>query len=354
MVLENRFVPKPAPGVDLSRHYPVVSATAVAGIPEFVRESFGVRVLNRANRDALLDLNVVTDHNSFIPHAVMCRFAESIERQTGHSDYGLLLAPHLSIENYGCWGEYVLGATTLQAAAKRVVRSLRFHSIGDRFEFCVEGEMARIAYRSAAKGKPGYSHVACGILGVLLSFCRAYLTRQWAPVRIELDIPRPARSWHYEETLGCPVVFDAASPAVWLETYHLSARKTDSSSGRRLTVCDLAQSRGMLSSADLLGVVMEQVRLQLFSGSVSIERVALTLDTSVRSLQRDLNRDGTSFRDLTGAVRLRRARNLLAETTLSVTEIAADLGYSSPAHFARAFRKITGLSPTEFRAAVKF
>lgn len=79
---------------------------------------------------------------------------------------------------------------------------------------------------------------------------------------------------------------------------------------------------------------------------------ALDLDMSIRSLQRKLNWDGTSFRDITNEVRLARARGLPAETELPVTQIAFDLGYSGPAHFARAFRKIEGCSPGEYRTAV--
>jgi len=48
-------------------------------------------------------------------------------------------------------------------------------------------------------------------------------------------------------------------------------------------------------------------------------------------------------------MRTRRAAELLRDTTSSVTEISALLGYSAPAHFARAFRNSTGVSPHEFR-----
>lgn len=47
--------------------------------------------------------------------------------------------------------------------------------------------------------------------------------------------------------------------------------------------------------------------------------------------------------------RLRRAATLLAETELPITAIAAELGFSSPQHFATAFRRQTGTSPGRFR-----
>ncbi|WP_162641902.1 AraC family transcriptional regulator [Streptosporangium sp. 'caverna'] len=48
-------------------------------------------------------------------------------------------------------------------------------------------------------------------------------------------------------------------------------------------------------------------------------------------------------------LRIRRGRTLLAETDQSITWIAAELGFSSPQHFATAFRSHTGTTPREFR-----
>jgi AraC family transcriptional regulator len=43
------------------------------------------------------------------------------------------------------------------------------------------------------------------------------------------------------------------------------------------------------------------------------------------------------------------ARRLLRETKKSVITIAIEVGYSNPSHFARLFRKETGLTPTDYR-----
>jgi len=66
------------------------------------------------------------------------------------------------------------------------------------------------------------------------------------------------------------------------------------------------------------------------------------------------------FKKLTGATphgylagqRVARARLLLAETDLSVTQISSRVGYASPSHFTKAFRQATGLTPRAFRAAL--
>jgi AraC family transcriptional regulator len=66
------------------------------------------------------------------------------------------------------------------------------------------------------------------------------------------------------------------------------------------------------------------------------------------------------FKKLTGvtphnylaAMRATRAQLLLAETEMSITQIGARVGYLSASHFSKAFRLATGTTPREFRKAL--
>ena len=49
------------------------------------------------------------------------------------------------------------------------------------------------------------------------------------------------------------------------------------------------------------------------------------------------------------ARRMDRARSLLQRSALSVTEIGMQIGFRETSSFTRAFRKLTGLTPTEYR-----
>jgi AraC family transcriptional regulator len=59
----------------------------------------------------------------------------------------------------------------------------------------------------------------------------------------------------------------------------------------------------------------------------------------------------TPFRRLT-RLRMEEAQRRLLRTRDSVTEISLACGYENPAHFAAAFRRIFGVSPTEFRRLI--
>jgi AraC-like DNA-binding protein/ligand-binding sensor protein len=58
---------------------------------------------------------------------------------------------------------------------------------------------------------------------------------------------------------------------------------------------------------------------------------------------------GITFTDYLGRVRVEKAKNLLLNPHLRVSEIAYAVGFQSLTHFNRVFRDITGKSPTRFR-----
>jgi AraC-like DNA-binding protein len=79
--------------------------------------------------------------------------------------------------------------------------------------------------------------------------------------------------------------------------------------------------------------------------------IAELLATSERNLTRQLNAEGTSYSELLARVQSERARNLLRNRELSVSEIGYRLGYAEPAAFSRAFTRWTGQSPLKWRCA---
>lgn len=85
------------------------------------------------------------------------------------------------------------------------------------------------------------------------------------------------------------------------------------------------------------------------SGHANIDRVAELIGVSARSLQRRLNEHGNSFSDVLQRVRLQQANYYLQNTRLSLSEIAARLGYREQSSFSNAYRAWTGKPPRQQR-----
>jgi AraC-like DNA-binding protein len=327
---------------------PVISSHVLKGLPEFARSAIGERALQRANRAAGLDVELIEDQNCFIPQQAVVDFVDAIGRAAGEPNLGLLIAPAMDAAAYGSFGRYVFGASTLGQAIERSIAALPYHSTYDTLSVAAVSDEVRYSYAFALAGANGYAAVAVAAAGVLLSIFRSYLPESWRPLRIELDIEPPLRATLFEDVFRCPMIFNAPAVTIVVERRHLTA------ASKRLfqpvtTIEDVARDRRCGAPRSLLGVAVEQIRARLLDGGAPIDEIARSMDTSVRTLQRELHDAGTDFRSLTTAITVQRAVELLRCSNGSITRISAELGYASPAGFSRAFRKATGLGPREFR-----
>jgi AraC-like DNA-binding protein len=99
--------------------------------------------------------------------------------------------------------------------------------------------------------------------------------------------------------------------------------------------------------------LMQFVRELLPNERPTIERIAPRLGMSVRTLQRRLSDWGRTFEQVLDETLREVAMEQLATGSDSITNTALQLGYSDVAHFTRAFRRWTGMTPSEFAKAAQ-
>jgi AraC-like DNA-binding protein len=87
---------------------------------------------------------------------------------------------------------------------------------------------------------------------------------------------------------------------------------------------------------------------------LSLTQVARAVNTSTFYFCKLFKRStGLNFTDYVSRVRIEKAKNLLLNPNLRVSEIAYEIGFQSLTHFNRVFKKLIGQSPTEYRAQLK-
>jgi AraC-like DNA-binding protein len=103
------------------------------------------------------------------------------------------------------------------------------------------------------------------------------------------------------------------------------------------------------SARDIEQRARRVVTTLLVGGALDIHQVAEALGTSVRTLQRQMRAAGLTYAGVVRQARCRAALRMLEDPGRKVCDVARTLGYADPAHFTRAFRHWTGLSPLEHR-----
>ena len=58
---------------------------------------------------------------------------------------------------------------------------------------------------------------------------------------------------------------------------------------------------------------------------------------------------GMTYTEIVRTVRIERSQDFLTNTTMTVANIAEAIGYDTPEHYIRQFKKHTGITPSAFR-----
>ena len=106
-------------------------------------------------------------------------------------------------------------------------------------------------------------------------------------------------------------------------------------------------------NAEIANAIRQIINTYTLATHIEIEEVARLADMSVRTLQRQLKQGGLRFNDLLNQAKFEHAKQMLGDPEISIKAIAESLGYSDPAHFTRAFRRWTDVTPSKYRARSK-
>ena len=155
----------------------------------------------------------------------------------------------------------------------------------------------------------------------------------------------------YQQVLGCPVLFERDRMALRYDDEALAAaaRQHDPQLFRILESHAERVLAEMPAPATLRERVRREVVQRLREGEPAIAGIAEAMATSERSLQRKLQAEGVSFRDVVDEARHKLAVVYLGDQNLSLTDVACLLGYSEAAAFTRAFKRWTGQAPSQAR-----
>jgi AraC-like DNA-binding protein len=110
-----------------------------------------------------------------------------------------------------------------------------------------------------------------------------------------------------------------------------------------------ARLRQQALRSDFTSNLRRTLRRQLASGDVAMDSIASQLGMHRRTLDRRLKEHGTHYVEVLDAVKCEAACQLLRETNIDIRIIAESLHYSSNSNFSAAFRRWTGLTPSDYR-----
>lgn len=316
-----------------------------------------VLAVGPAGADALwsatgLTPQIVADDDARISAAQLgAAWAEAL-RLTGDRLLPLRIADATPPGAFGIVEHVCRAAPTLGEALRQWVRYLNL--LDDAVTVGLEVEEDRALLR-VERGREAPAPAADELCWALIArYARELPAAPFRPIAVELahrgpDDPAPYGAW-----FGAPVVFGAEATRLVLPRDAIAARlPAPDPASDPAPLAILTRAAGELaarSSADppMTQQVKRVLHEALRSDDAQVESVAKQLGPTVRSLQRRLKDEGTSFQAVREDVRKTLAQRYL-DDGLALTEISFLLGFSEPSAFFRAFKRWTGQTPVEAR-----
>lgn len=304
--------------------------------------------LSRSELLAGLPLEAVLDSDGWIDNA---QFYEVVRRALVLSrDPALGL--HVGEREHGhftAFGAAGLLFSLVPTFREAVTTMSRFHEVArDQQDIHVRPEANNVAvvYQLFDATGPVRSCLAEIVLTNLSLMLRQFSGANGLPQRVEFDYPAPAHAAEYRRVFGCDVHFGGSRVAMVVAREVADRRQL--LSNPELASMLRHRAEGSRRPRTLIERVRHQVRESWLSGAPTMETVARALGMSQRSLHRHLARHGLDYRSILNDARLEAAAMLLGERRLSVKQVAHEVGFSNASAFYRAFKRWTGVSPSEY------
>jgi AraC-like DNA-binding protein len=195
-----------------------------------------------------------------------------------------------------------------------------------------------------------YRFIAELQIGVHISLMRDIMGPAFTPRQISLAYTQADDFGLTTELVGCEIRFAQPANQILFDAKWLDQTAT---LGNRTTYpAILALCDELLEDLKLRTGTAGKIRailLRDIANPPTFEATAKLLHASTRSLRRQLQQQGLSFRGLLGELRTQLAFKFLRNTDMANEDIALALGFSDSANFRRAFHRWTNKSPSEVR-----
>lgn len=264
--------------------------------------------------------------------------------------FGLLLGERAGAEVMGLPGLLLMSAQDPGTGLRDLVDTMDLHDRGAVLKLEVDRDVALFGYTIVADVSSS-DQINDISLCVACNLMRGFFGAGWSPTEVMLPRPAPADPWPWRRFYRAPIRFGAAQccitfPARWLTVSLPSANPAL----RQYLQKEATRLRALLGQS-LVDEVRRIVRATLSNPPCSASRVARLLGIHERTLNRRLQADGKSFRQVRDEVLFSAAQQLLRTTSMRLVEVAAALGYAEPSAFIHAFTRWSGQSPDRWRRA---
>jgi AraC-like DNA-binding protein len=281
------------------------------------------------------------------------RFLDEAAQALDDDSLGFTLAREFDPRAIGLLYYVMASSQTLGDALKRAARYSKITNEALEFRY-QEGNRLSFSLRYSGVPRHADRHQVEFCMYGFIRICRLLTGQHLAPQQFSIAHHRSGDTSEMTRFVGTRVEFGAdtdefalAMDARALPLVHADSYLND----LLLTYCESALLHRRGDASQLRTSVENAISSLLPHGRVLVKEVARRLGFSERTLARKLSEEGLNFTEVLEQLRRDLAVRYLEDGKLQVSKIAWLLGYHEVSAFTHAFKRWTGKTPREMRAA---
>lgn len=280
---------------------------------------------------------------------------EIAEAQTGDSNIGLHMGQSMQFHHLGIVGMLLM---TCRRAKEIFELHQRYQSIvgnGLFTSYTTEGDEVCMHVQLGEDIPYASRHTYEFSFGGWFNLRNLAIGEEQPLLRVELPYARPPDESDLQALFKAPIRYDCESlriyfPATFGELELIAADPQLKQMLESEAVTKLQELQRLHGAADpKVENVRQRIARHLAYGAPTVEVIAAELEVSVRTLQRQLDQSGSTYKALVDEVRSELARKYIDNPELSLLDVAMMLGFAEQSSFQRAFKRWYGDTPGGFR-----
>jgi len=288
--------------------------------------------------------STVADSGVFVPQIVIHRFLEDAALAADDPFLAVAVGENLDWSGWSPVFKAAANARNLVGFLVRFIRAASDEASSARHELMVGPEFATFREKRTTEQEIDPAQNDAFTAAYTLSLLRSAAGPVWEAGQVRITVCDPAAL--PERYMGVHILggdrwgLSVRFPSAWLvEPFH------------RETFLGATPNGGGESDIPrhFLEALRHVISPLLHQGDLSLPSVSARLGISPQSLQRKLRAGGSTLSSVIQDLKKDKAIRQLLQTNRPISEISAELGFSNPNSFTRAFKGWTGSSPRAYR-----
>lgn len=317
---------------------------ALSQLPALIRQLGGdpVALLLQAG----LAPDALDEPGDRIPYASLGRFLRVSADHCHCRHLGLLAGRMWHLADLGVAGEILQNSPTVGEALQSFAAHQHLNSEGGLTYLVPRGDLVELGYATYVPVATGRELIHDAALAVGFNILRELCGPDFVPAEVHFARAAPSDVWPYRNHFRVSPRFDSDVCALRFPAHWMGRRIEGADPGRLRAAHQKAARAG---SGPLLDQAHRALRILLVSGRSSGDDLAEMLSMHRRTLNRRLKAEGATIQQVLDETRFAVACELLADSRVSLDDVAATLGYSGVSAFMRTFRRWSGTTPGRWR-----